>query len=119
MQEWNAVISVRDRGFRRAVEAFGEFGDVKRTEFYNILLLRARNLRVMLEILRERFLSSPESLAFLARLVPVSETFIFNSVEEFRDQARATMLGWTPRLLGASFFVRIHRRGFKGRISSI
>ncbi len=118
MQEWNAVISVREQGFRQARDVFGAFGEVKRTDFYNILLLRARHVREMLESLRERRERSPESLAFLARLIPVAKTFVFNSPEEFEDRARNVVLGWTQQLSGRSFFVRIHRRGFKGRLAS-
>lgn len=119
MQEWNAVISVREHGFRQAFDVFGDFGEVKRTEFFNILLLRARDVALMLETLRERAERSPESLAFLARLIPVTRTFIFNSPEEFEDRARTMILGWAQDLAGKSFFVRIHRRGFRGRIQSM
>ena len=118
MQVWNAVISVREHGFRQALDVFGEFGEVKRTEFYNIILLRARDVAQMLETLRERSQKSPESLAFLARLIPVTRTFIFNSPEEFEGRARSAVLGWAQQLPGKSFFVRIHRRGFKGRLAS-
>jgi tRNA(Ser,Leu) C12 N-acetylase TAN1 len=118
MQEWNAVISVREHGFRQAFDVFGEFGEVKRTEFYNVLLLRGRDVTHMLETLRERANTSPGSLAFLARLIPVTRTFIFNSPEEFEDRTRSTVLNWAPQLQEKSFYVRIHRRGFRGRLSS-
>jgi tRNA(Ser,Leu) C12 N-acetylase TAN1 len=119
MQEWNAVISVREKGFGRAFDVFGEFGEVKRTEFFNILLLRARNVAHMLETLHERVDKSPESLTFLARLIPVTRTFIFHSPEEFEDRTRSAVLGWAEDLAGKSFFVRLHRRGFRGRIQSM
>jgi hypothetical protein len=119
MQEWNAVISVREHDFRQAFDVFGEFGEVKRTEFFNILLLRARDVAQMLDRLRERAERSPESLAFLARLIPVTRTFIFNSPAEFEERTRAAVLGWAQDLAGKSFFVRIHRRGFRGRIQSM
>lgn len=93
MQEWNALISVREHGFRRAFDVFGEFGEVKRTGFLNILMLRARDVSQMLEALRERVETSPESLAFLARLIPVTRAFIFHSPEEFEDRAKSTILG--------------------------
>lgn len=119
MQEWNAVISVREQGFTKALDVFSEFGEVKRTEFFNILLLRARNTMQMLETLRERAAEAPESLTFLARLIPVIKTFIFNSPEEFEERARTVVLGWAKDLPGKSFFVRIHRRGFRGRLSTM
>ena len=119
MQEWNVVISVREHGFRQAFDVFGEFGEVKRTEFFNILLLRARDVARMLETLRERAERSPESLAFLARLIPVTRTFVFHSPEEFEERTKTTVLGWAQDLLGKSFFVRLHRRGFRGRLQSM
>ena len=119
MQEWNALISVKEHGFRQALDVFGEFGEVKRTDFYSIILLRARDIAHMLELLRERSQKSPQSLAFLARLIPVTRAFIFNSPEEFEDHARSAVLGWAQQLPGKSFFVRIHRRGFKGRLSTM
>jgi tRNA(Ser,Leu) C12 N-acetylase TAN1 len=118
MQEWNAVISVHEHGFRRAIDVFGDFGEVKRTEFFNVLLLRAEDVNRMLESLRERASKNPESLSFLARLIPVTHSFTFNSADEFEHKAGEIILTWTPHLAGKSFYVRIRRRGFKGKISS-
>jgi len=118
MQEWNAVISVHEHGFRQALDVFGGFGEVKRTEFFNVLLLRAEDVNLMLESLRERALKNPSTLSFLARLVPVTHTFTFNSADEFEHKASEIIVIWTPRLDGKSFYVRIRRRGFKGKIST-
>ncbi len=118
MQEWNAVISVHERGYRKALDVFGDFGEVRRTEFFNILLLRAEDSSAMLETLRVRALERPDSLAFLARLIPVTRTFTFQNVEEFESRAKEAVLQWVPELSGKSFHVRIRRRGFKGRITS-
>ncbi len=118
MQEWNAVISVHEHGYKKALDVLGDFGEVRRTEFFNVLLLRAENPAEMLEALRTRALERPESLSFLARLIPVTRTFVFNSAEEFEIRAKETALGWMDQLAGKAFYVRIRRRGFKGRISS-
>jgi tRNA(Ser,Leu) C12 N-acetylase TAN1 len=118
MQEWNAVISVHEHGFRRAIDAFGEFGEVKQTEFFNVLLMRAENINRMLESLRERATKHPESLSFLARLIPATHSFIFNSPDEFEHKAAEKILTWTKHVAGKSFYVRIRRRGFKGKLSS-
>lgn len=118
MQEWNLVISVHEHGFKKAFDVFGDFGEVKRTEFFNVLLARADNVQEMLDALRTRMLERPDSLSFLARLIPVAHAFIFNSVEEFEDKAKTIVLQWLSRLADRRFFVRIHRRGFKGRFSS-
>jgi tRNA(Ser,Leu) C12 N-acetylase TAN1 len=54
----------------------------------------------------------------LSRVVPAERTFAFQSPEEFEANAREIALGWVPRLAGRSFHVRLHRRGFKGRLST-
>ncbi len=118
MQEWNAVISVHEHGFRRAIDVFGDFGEVKRTEFFNVLLMRAEEVNLMLESLRERASKQPGSLSFLARLIPVTHSFTFNSADEFGHKAEEIILSWAHRLGGKSFYVRIRRRGFKGKIST-
>ena len=45
-------------------------------------------------------------------------TFSFQSPEEFEPKAKEAVLYCLPSLAGKSFHVRMHRRGFKGRISS-
>ncbi len=118
MRDWNAVISVQEHGFKKALDVFGDFGEVRRTEFFNVLLLRTENPGLMLETLKTRAQERPESLAFLARLIPISHSFTFQSIEEFDAHAREIVQGYAPELSGKSFHVRIHRRGFKGRLSS-
>ncbi len=118
MQEWNVVISVNERGYKRAFEVFRGFGEIRRTEFFNVLQMRADDVEGMLDALRERRMRAPDSLSFLSRLVPVSHTFIFNSAEEFEAKAKDAVRDWAPRLAGKSFHVRIRRRGFKGKFSS-
>ena len=118
MQEWNAVISVHEHGFRQAINVFGDFGEVKRTDFLNDLLLRTGDVNQMLESLRERILKNPSTLSFLARLIPITHTFTFDSADEFEHKAVEIITAWAQHLEGKSFYVRIRRRGFKGKISS-
>jgi tRNA(Ser,Leu) C12 N-acetylase TAN1 len=53
-----------------------------------------------------------------SRIMPASETFNFQSSTEFEAQLKQTVEPWLPQLAGSSFHVRMHRRGFKGRLSS-
>jgi hypothetical protein len=48
----------------------------------------------------------------------VRRTFRFSVPEEFQSKARDTVIEWVPELLAKRFHVRMHRRGFKGRLSS-
>ena len=118
MREQNVVVSVREGGFKRALSVLGDFGRVSRTEFYNVLTLSAEDVPLMLEDLRARAQKAPESLQFLSRLIPATRTFTFNSPEEFEQKAREAVIAWAPELASRGFHVRIHRRGFKGKISS-
>lgn len=43
---------------------------------------------------------------------------MFQSPEEFEAKAREAVGSWLTRLAGKSFHVRLHRRGFKRRLSS-
>jgi tRNA(Ser,Leu) C12 N-acetylase TAN1 len=118
MLEWNVVVSIRERGLRRAFEVLEKFGTVRKTGFFNVLVMEVNDIPGMLETLREHSSADPHYLSFLSRLIPVSEAFSFQSAEEFRNRAKEIVLAWAPGLSGRSFYVRIYRRGFKGRISS-
>lgn len=118
MQDWNTVINVNEGGFKRAFSVLGDFGQVSKTEFFNVLVLRAEDIPAMLEALRERLERDPQGLAFLSRLIPMRETFVFQSAGEFEQKAKEVVTRLAPELAGKGFYVRIRRRGFKGRISS-
>jgi tRNA(Ser,Leu) C12 N-acetylase TAN1 len=60
----------------------------------------------------------PQVMEVLSRVVPAADSFTFESPEDFETKARAIVLGWASRLHGKSFHVRMHRRGFKGRLPS-
>ncbi len=118
MRDWNVVASVRERGYRQARDVLEEFGPVAKTDFYNVLVLKVEVTRHLLETLRERF-GADESLASaLARVVPVTRRFTFQTPEEFERRAKEAVLPWVSELAGKGFHVRMHRRGFKGRLSS-
>jgi tRNA(Ser,Leu) C12 N-acetylase TAN1 len=118
MREWNVVITVSERGYRQAIELLEEFGSVSRTEFFNVLVMQADEIEYLMETLRERILKNPGIRSFLARIIPLSRTFNFQTPEEFETKAKELVLFWVPELAEKSFHVRMHRRGFKGRLSS-
>jgi tRNA(Ser,Leu) C12 N-acetylase TAN1 len=115
MREWNVVVTVHN--FREACERLVLFGRVQRNDFYNTLVMNVRDVKGMLEDLRGRSLEDPDYLAFLSRLIPVTRTFHFHSPEEFENKSKEVVLSWLDELAGRGFYVRMHRRGFKGRLS--
>lgn len=95
-----------------------EFGYVRTSSFRNVLLLEVEDTKEFLERFGERARSDPNVLSAVSRVVPAVRSFHFSLPEEFEEKARAIALEWVPRLGGKSFHVRLHRRGFKGRLLS-
>jgi len=119
MRDWNVVVTVREKGFVLACELLEEFGRIEKTGYFNVLVMRVENVREFLSRLRREISENPSIMNFLARVIPVSEVFDFRNPEEFEIKAGQAALQWVPKLAGKSFHVRIHRRGFKGRLSSM
>ena len=118
MFNWNVVVNLREHGFRRAFRLLQGLGAVYTTDFLNVLVMKVSNIPRFLETLNVWVSDDPNLLQLLARVVPVTSTFSFQSPEEFETKAQEAVLYWLPQLAGKSFHVRMHRRGFKGRISS-
>ena len=120
LHDWNTVITLYEepRAFRRARNLLRQLGEVAPTEFHNVLVLRAENVRGFLRDLSAMCDAEPGILNDVSRAVPLTDVFDFNTPEEFEDKARAIALSWAPQLAGHSFYVRLHRRGLKGAIKS-
>ncbi len=119
MSHWNVVVNLYEHSFRRAFKLLQGLGAVYTTEFLNVLVMEVRNIPRFLETLNAWVSDDPSLLQLIARVVPVTCTFSFQSPEEFESKAREAVLYWLPQLAGKKFHVRMHRRGFKGRISSL
>jgi tRNA(Ser,Leu) C12 N-acetylase TAN1 len=119
MHDWNVVVTVHEEGYNKARRLLERFGAVSKTDFFNILLMRVADHRQFLEQLLEEGDRDPAALACLARVLPVLATFSFQSPAEFEEKARQAVGAWLPSLGGKSFHVRMHRRGFKGKISGM
>jgi tRNA(Ser,Leu) C12 N-acetylase TAN1 len=119
MRNWNVLVTVHENAYGRIRNLLSEFGPIDRTVFFNVLILQCHDVEEMLRRLNEKIAAEPGLLNFLARLIPVAETFSFQTHEEFEMQAREAALSFVERLKGKSFHVRMHRRGFKGKISTV
>jgi len=118
LQDYNVVISVREHRFQRSVRLLEAFGELKRTDFFNVLLLKVESIESFLPQLQARIESESSLQDCLGHVMPVFATFVFQSVEEFEFKAKQAVTPWLPVLSGKTFHVRMHRRGFKGRLSS-
>jgi tRNA(Ser,Leu) C12 N-acetylase TAN1 len=119
MSHWNVVVNLHEHGFRRAFKLLQGLGAVYTTEFLNVLVMEVSNIPRFLETLNAWVSDDPSLLQLIARVVPVTCIFSFQSPEEFETKAKEAVLYWLPSLAGKRFHVRMHRRGFKGRISSL
>lgn len=118
MAAWNVVVTTRAGGWNRARQLLAAYGRVRRTDYFNVLALEVDDIRDFLDELDRDLAAHPELRGVLARVVPVTERFVFQSPEEFEHRAAEAVAPWLDRLSGHSFHVRMHRRGFKGRLSS-
>jgi tRNA(Ser,Leu) C12 N-acetylase TAN1 len=118
LPDWNVVVTVYGHEFRRACRLLKTLAPVSSTGYYNVVVMRVGDVRVFVDQLSELAHDRPELLDVVARVAPAMQAFDFQSPEEFEHKARETVLGWAPALAAKSFFVRLHRRGFKGRLPS-
>ncbi len=118
MRDWNVVICVRERGFRSACELLDELGQLQRTDFYNVLVMRVEDTRAALEALKKMIDIDPNITSYISKFVPSQAGFSFRDRKEFEDKACEILGKWAEAIAGHTFHVRMHRRGFKGKISS-
>jgi tRNA(Ser,Leu) C12 N-acetylase TAN1 len=119
MHDWNVVVTVHEDGYNAARKLLAAYGRVDRSDYFNIILMQAADSRKLLDDLRGAAIADPDTVAALARVMPVEQTFTFQNPGEFEGKARQAVGVWLPELGGKSFHLRMHRRGFKGRLSSM
>lgn len=117
MKDWNIVVTAHNEGFDRTCEILGEMGPLRRTDYMNLMVMKIHDVEQFVNRLTEMFSEDPDILKYdIARIVPLQYTFAFQSSDEFESRAKEIVLGWLEKLGGKSFHIRMHRRGFKGRI---
>lgn len=108
---WNVVVTTLDaRGLRPARRFFAGYGQVERTSFYNVLVVKVADTDQFLRSMSEAVKADLGILNDVSRVVPAQETFDFESVADFEQKALAVVLQWLNRLAGRSFHVRLHKR---------
>lgn len=119
MDDWNVVVTVFDqRGYRVAKSILANFGVVGQTEFYNVLVVKVADIGSFTEAVDELVQRTPGVMNDISRIVPSHANFNFSNSGEFEERARETLLVWADDFADRSFYVRLHRRGLKGQISS-
>ncbi|UFS70152.1 THUMP domain-containing protein [Geomonas sp. RF6] len=119
MNDWNVVVTVYEGGYNHARRVLEPYGPVAKSDFFNVLLMRVEDPRRLLDAITEEAAREPAKLHAIARLMPVLQTFTFQSPMDFEQKARNAVTAWLPSLEGKRFHLRMHRRGFKGKLSTM
>ena len=119
METWNVVITVHEGCYSLARELLEPLGVVRKTDFFNVLVMAVDDIQQAMETLKAMIDEKPGARGAIARFVPAAQTFFFASAEEFEEKAQEAALSWTRELEGKNFYIRMKRRGFKKRISSL
>jgi len=109
--DWNVVVTAYDwRGLRRARRLLSHYGDVERTEFHNVLVVRVADVAAFLEAISAAAELDVSMRNDISRIMPAQALFSFRTTAEFEENARAVVCQWANRIAGGSFHVRLHRR---------
>ena len=115
MASWN-VLATSPEGRRDALLiALRRLGKFRRGGYRNVVLGQVADPAEFLRAVREGLISDPLLPTALARVVPI-ETTVRIEAESAADTVAAAAEPFLERLAGQSFFVRLERRGLKGRL---
>lgn len=118
MGNWNLIVTTAEGKYTQALGFLARFGIVKPTSYYNVVMMEVRDVPELMEFLAREWESRGGRLLLLHRVVPMSHTFNFRDHQAFGMRATEIVTGWTDRLAGKTFHVRMHRRGFKDQLHS-
>jgi tRNA(Ser,Leu) C12 N-acetylase TAN1 len=109
--DWNVVVTAYDwRGLRSARRLLSRYGEVARTEFHNVLVLKVADVAAFLEDISAAAEDDVSVRNDISRIMPAQATFAFGTTAEFEEKTRAIACQWADRIAGGSFHVRLHRR---------
>ena len=79
MQDWNAIVTVFQDGYRRAVRALRALGPVARSPYHNVLVMKADDPLALIAAIEARTEESPALYDAISRVAPAQRTFDFGS----------------------------------------
>lgn len=120
MFAWNVIVTVLPGpGHESALLArLREFGEFHHTQFKDVCLGKVADIGRLLEALRHSREAGEAWLNSMARVIPVELTFRFTP-ETLAEQFARAAAAFADRIRdGSSFYVRLERRGFIGKIDT-
>jgi tRNA(Ser,Leu) C12 N-acetylase TAN1 len=118
MKDWNVVVTVHADRFISACEQLEPLARVEGTNYYNILVMRVGNVEEFLRTLGDWMQTYADAREALARVAPARDTFVFQDPDDFRNQTKEILRRYADQLDGVSFHIRVHRRGWKEKMST-
>jgi len=117
MPPWN-VLATSLEGRRDALLiALRRLGRFRSGGYRNVVVGQVDDVPALLSRVREAMAADPLLPTALAKLVPIETTLRFE-VADAAERIAAAAEPFLERLAGGSFFVRLERRGLKGRVHS-
>lgn len=116
--DWNVVVTVPEATLREARKFLARWGEAHRTNHFHVLAMHVEEPETFLAEFGKVSEENPGIFNIVSHVIPAQRTFDFMSAEEFEARARDIAILWAPMLAGRRFHVRLHRRGFKGILST-
>lgn len=118
MWNFNLVVTLSiDGRFYTLLRELSLHGDFRKNEYYGTILGQVPEPLAFLDLIRIRRETDPLAFSGLGRIIPLEHCFIF-SPGTFLPQLQAALSPFASRLSGQRFYVRLERRGLKGRLIS-
>lgn len=114
MDTWNILITSLMGTERTVYAELKAIGGFKKASFKDVYIGQVEDLEAFMETLEKNIFLLPN----VGKVIPIQKTFSFQP-GAFDEMLKAALLEYLPQLEGKSFFVRIERRGFKGKINSL
>jgi len=117
MDYWNVVVMVQwgwDRAVFRELRHMGEF---RHTPFQGVFTGRVDDTAWFLDQIHQASEAGVRWTQGVARVIPVEHTFEFTP-EGFEERLREAITPCVERMSEGTFYVRLERRGYKGKIIS-
>ncbi len=118
MHEWNVLITCITGCRLHLAKVLRNFGHIKATGYRNVLLGHVESTGEFLDKVKALAAEQPETERMLGRIIPFDKVLQFTDPKELVTSLTDAVTDYIPRLQGKKFYVRMERRGFKGKVSS-
>jgi tRNA(Ser,Leu) C12 N-acetylase TAN1 len=117
VHEWNVVLTSHPNQEDRLLQELAGLGDFQPSGFREVIVGLVDDPQSFLETLRHRWETQPFLPEFLSTVAPVRAMFPFR-VHDLMDRLLEHIEPLAREIDGRAFYVRLKRRGHKGRIHS-